>query len=47
MIGLEALSGKTGAEGKLLERLLRVLVGTGFVVQKKIDDEGGGVWIWA
>ena len=36
VMGLEELSGKTGVEGKLLERLLRVCVGTGFVVQKKL-----------
>ena len=45
-VGLEELSEKTGVEGKLLEKLLRVCVGTGFVVQKKLEgresrDVGG------
>ena len=41
VIGLEELSEKTGVEGKLLERLLRVCVGTGFVVQKKLEGKEG------
>ena len=41
VMGLEELSGKTGVEGKLLERLLRVCVGTGFVVQKKLEGKEG------
>lgn len=47
VIGLEELSQKTGVEGNLLERLLRVCVGTDFVVQKKLkgkeDTEEGGL----
>ena len=46
VVGLEELSEKTGVEGKLLEILLRVCVGTGLVVQKKLEgwdsrDVGG------
>ena len=45
VVSLEELSSTTGVEGKLLERLLRVCVGTGFVTQKKLqgkkDGEGG------
>ena len=40
VVSLDDLAGKTGAEGKLLERLLKVCVGTGFVIQKKLDKEG-------
>lgn len=39
VIALDTLAEKTGVEGKLLERLLRVLVGTGFVIQKKVDGK--------
>jgi hypothetical protein len=41
VVGLDELSEKTGVEGKLLERLLRVTVGTGFVVQKKTETGYG------
>ena len=44
VVGLSELSGKTGVEDKLLERLLRVTVGTGFVVQREMKGEQGGEW---
>lgn len=38
VMGVEELSTKTAVQAKLLERLLRVCVGTGFVVQKKMEN---------
>ena len=40
-VSLEELSEKTGVEDKLLERLLRVVVGTGFVKQNSQGRYGG------